>query len=66
MAIRIALGVLVAGAIAVGLIWGLGALWVYLFFAVVAGALSLGAIVGGDWLTGASRGRFDEGKRRRS
>ena len=66
MAARIALGVIVAGAVAVGVAWGLGALSVYLFFAAIAGALTLGITVGGDWLTGASRGRFDEGKRRRS
>jgi hypothetical protein len=64
MAARIALGVVVAGAVAVGLAWGFGALWVYLFFALVAGALTLAATVGGDWLTGASRGRFDDDKRR--
>lgn len=66
MAARIALGVVVAGAVAVGLAWGLGALAVYVFFAAIAGAITLGATVGGDWLTGASRGRFDRGKRRRS
>jgi hypothetical protein len=66
MAARIALGVIVAGAVAVGLAWGLGALGVYLFFALVAGAIAVGATVGGDWLTGASRGRFDRGNRRRS
>jgi hypothetical protein len=65
MATRIALGVIVAGAVAVGVAWGLGALGVYLFFALVAGAISLGAAVGGDWLTGASRGRFERGSRRR-
>ncbi len=66
MAARIALGVVVAGAVAVGLAWGLGALAVYVFFAALAGVITLGATVGGDWLTGASRGRFDQGKRRRS
>jgi hypothetical protein len=64
MAARIALGVIAAGAVAVGLAWGLGALGVYLFFAFLAGGLTLAATVGGDWLTGASRGRFDEDKRR--
>ena len=66
MAARIALGVIVAGAVAVGVAWGLGALAVYLFFAAIVGVVSLGATVGGDWLTRASRGRFDSGKRRRS
>jgi len=66
MAARIALGVLVAGAVAIGVAWGLGALAVYLFLAAIAGVITVGATVGGDWLTGASRGRFDAGKRRRS
>ena len=62
MAARIALGALLAGAVAVGFAWGLGALSVYLFFAAVAGVVTLGATVGGDWLTGASRGRFNDRK----
>ena len=66
MAARIALGVVVAGAVAVGLAWGLGAFAVYVFLAALAGVITLGATVGGDWLTGASRGRFDRGPRRRS
>jgi len=63
MAARIALGVIVAGAAAVGFAWGVGALGVYLFFAAVAGAVAIGASVGGDWLTGASRGRFERKRR---
>lgn len=66
MAARIAIGVIVAGAVAIGFAWGFGALSVYLFLAAIAGVLTLGATVGGDWLTGASRGRFDRGPRRRS
>jgi hypothetical protein len=66
MAARIGLGVIVAGAVAVGIAWGLGALTVYVFFVAISGLITLGATVGGDWLTGSSRGRFDEGKRRRS
>jgi hypothetical protein len=66
MAGRIVLGVVVAGAVAVGVAWGLGALAVYAFLAFVAGAISLGLTVGGDWLTGASRGRFERGPKRRS
>lgn len=66
MAARIALGVVVVLGIAIGIAWGFGALAVYLFFVAVAGVISLGATVGGDWLTGASRGRFDRGPRRRS
>jgi hypothetical protein len=66
MAARISLGLVVAGAIAVGVAWGLGALWVYVALAVIAGAISFAAGVGGDWLTGASRGRFERKPRRRS
>jgi hypothetical protein len=55
----------VVGAIAVGLVWGLGALSVYLFLAAVAGVIAFGAGFGGDWLTGASRRRFDDDARRR-
>ena len=66
MAARIALGVLVAVGIAIGVAWGLGALLVYLFLAAVAGAISFGASAGGDWLSGASRGRFHREPRRRS
>ncbi len=62
MAARIALGTIVAGAVAVGLAWGLGALAVYLFLALVAGALTLVLTVGGAWLTGASRGRFERAR----
>jgi hypothetical protein len=64
VAARIALAVVAAGAVAVGVAWGVGALWVYLFFAGVAGALTFGASLGGEWLTGASRGRFDRDRRR--
>lgn len=66
MVARISLGVVVAGAVAVALAWGWGAFWVYLFFALVAGGLTFGASYGGGWLTGASRGRFHDEKRRRS
>ena len=65
MPARISLGIVAVGAIAVGLVWGLGALSVYLFFAAVAAALAFGAGLGGDWLTGASRRRFDDDARRR-
>ena len=64
MAARIALGIVLAGAVAVVAAWGWGALWVYVFFAAVAGAVTFGTSVGGGWLTGASRGRFDRGDRR--
>ena len=66
MAARIAVVVLVAVGIAIGLAWGFEALLVYLFLAAVAGAISFGASAGGDWLSGASRGRFHREPRRRS
>ena len=59
------MAVLVLGGIAVGVAWGWGALFVYLFFAGIAGAVMLGASVGGDWIAGASRGRFDDDDRGR-
>ncbi|MBA3788633.1 MAG: hypothetical protein H0X21_08070 [Actinobacteria bacterium] len=65
MAARVAFGTVVAGAVAVWLAWGFGAFSVYLFFAAIAGAVAVGARVGGDWLTAASRRRFDDDRRRR-
>jgi hypothetical protein len=65
VAARIALGVLAAVGVAIGVAWGWGALGVYLFFALIAGVLTLGISCGGGWLTGVSRGRFHDGKRGR-
>ncbi|HZG35551.1 MAG TPA: hypothetical protein VEY87_06860 [Gaiellaceae bacterium] len=64
MATRIGVGVLLLGGVAVALAWGGDALFVYGFFAAIAGAVMLGARVGGDWITGASRRRFDREDRR--
>jgi hypothetical protein len=64
VATRIGVGVLLVGAVAVAVAWGVDALFVYGFFAAIAGVIMLGARVGGDWITGASRGRFDRHDRR--
>jgi hypothetical protein len=48
---------LAAPAVAVAVAWGWGALGVYLFIAAVAGAVAYAADVGGEWLSGTSRGR---------
>ncbi len=63
MALRIGLGLLVLGALAVTLAWGWDALVVYAFFAAISGGLGLAAGVGGDWVRDASRGRFDRKNR---
>ena len=52
--------VLVGPAIAITIAWGFGALVVYGFFAGLAGALAYAASAGGEWIAGASRGRFDD------
>ena len=59
------MAVLALGALAIGVAWGWGALFTYLVLAAIAGAVMLGARVGGDWITGASRGRFDDDHRGR-
>jgi hypothetical protein len=56
----VVLGIVVAVGVAMGLAWGMGALAVYVFFAAIAAALVFAASVGGDWLTTASRRRFDD------
>jgi hypothetical protein len=59
------LAVLVAGAVAVGVAFGWSGFLVYLFFAVLVGAVCVGAGVGGGLVRDASRRRFDvEGRRR--
>lgn len=63
---RIVLGAVVLAGIAVLVFWGTGAFFVFLAFALFACAIAYTAALGGDWLTSASRGRFDDGKRRRS
>ncbi len=52
--------VLVGSGIAIAAAWGFGALVVYCFFAALAGALAYAASAGGEWIAGASRGRFDD------
>jgi hypothetical protein len=64
VALRVLLAVLGLGAIAIGLAWGWGALLVYLFLVSIPAALTFALVVGGDWLRGASRGRFEQHKRR--
>lgn len=59
VAARIALAVVVLGAAAVGVAYGWRALVVYAFFAAIPAVLVFGAAVGGEWFSGASRGRFD-------
>jgi len=65
VAARIAIAALVLGAVVVAVAYGWSALFVYGFFAAIAGAVLLGARVGGDWIAGASRRRFDDDDRRR-
>ena len=66
VAAKIVFAVLVLVGVAIGVAWGLGALLVYLFLAGIAGAISFGVGAGGEWLSGASRGRFHRDPRRRS
>jgi hypothetical protein len=59
VALRVGLGLLVLGGVAIALAWGWNALVVYAFFAAISGGLGLAAGVGGDWIRDSSRGRFD-------
>ena len=59
MALKVGLGLLVLGALAVALAWGWSAFFVYAFFAAISGAFAFAARAGGDWVRDASRGRFD-------
>lgn len=60
---RPAILLLAAGVVALGVVIAVGTGWrglaVYAFFVGLATAVALGTVVGGDFLTGASRGRFD-------
>jgi hypothetical protein len=58
MAARVVLGALVLGGVLIGVFAGWGGLFVYLFFAAIAGGVALAASAGGGWIEGASRGRF--------
>jgi hypothetical protein len=60
MARRIVLGAVVLGGVLVAVFAGWGGLIVYGFFTGIAAALALAAGVGGGWIKGASRGRFDD------
>ena len=60
MARRIVLGVLVLGGVLVAVFAGWNARLVSAFFAAIAGGLAFAASVGGGWVEGASRGRFDD------
>ena len=62
---RVVLAVLAVGGVLIAIFAGWGGLVVYLFFVLVAGGVALAASSGGDWLTRASRGRFDDDRRRR-
>jgi hypothetical protein len=57
---RIAIGALVLGGVLIGVFAGWGGLVVYVFLAAIAGGVALAASVGGGWLEGASRNRFDK------
>jgi hypothetical protein len=59
MAKGIAIGALVLGAVLVGIFAGWGGLVVYIFFAAIAGGVAIAASIGGGWIEGASRGRFN-------
>ena len=60
MAARISIALVVGLGLAVLLAWGIRAFVVYAFFALIAGGVSFAAAGGGEWLTRASRGRFDD------
>ncbi len=55
----VVLGLLLAGAVAVTVVGGLGGLAVYAFFVLLVAALVWGLGAGGSWLENASRSRFD-------
>ena len=65
---RTAVVVLAVGLAALGVVILIGSGWrglaVYAFLVGLAAALAVGTVVGGDFLTGASRGRFDDDERR--
>ena len=65
MAGRVALAVLVLGAIVVSIFAGWGGLVVYLFLAAIAGGVAWGVTTGGEWLQRSSRGRFRDDDRDR-
>jgi hypothetical protein len=60
----VVIGVVVCVGAAIGIAYGLGALAMFAFFAAIAAAVTYAAGIGGDWLQGASRRRFDDGRSR--
>jgi hypothetical protein len=50
--------VLLVPGVVMGIAWGWRSAVVYLFFLSIALLVFLASRVGGDWLEGASRGRF--------
>ena len=60
MAARISLALVAGFGLFVLVAWGLRAFVVFAFFAAIAGGAAFAAAGGGEWLTRASRGRFDE------
>lgn len=64
MARRVFLGLVLLGAVAAGILGGWDALFVYAFFAGLAAALAYGVAVGGGWIEGTSRSRFQRDDRR--
>jgi hypothetical protein len=53
------LAAIAGGAVGAAIFGGWDGLLVYGFFTAVAGVIAYAAAAGGDWLRGASRGRFD-------
>jgi hypothetical protein len=56
----VVVGVVIAGAILATVFGGWSGLVVYAFLAAIAAAVAVAAASGGEWLRGASRGRFDQ------
>ena len=60
MAARISLAIVVSVGRAILIAGGFRAFVVFAFFASIAGGVAFAAAGGGEWLTRASRGRFDD------
>ncbi|MBA2615054.1 MAG: hypothetical protein H0U90_04635 [Actinobacteria bacterium] len=61
---RVVLALVLVGGVAAVVFGGWDALIVYAFFAAIAGGLAYGAAIGGGWIEGLSRSRFDRDDRR--
>lgn len=59
MARLVVVAAVAVGAVLAAVLGGWDALIVYAFFAAIAAAVAFAAAWGGEWLQGASRGRFD-------